>query len=564
MSGYRPEGLDDTFSTGASEVPVAPTTTTSDAARGIGVVGWLRWGWRQLTSMRVALLLLVLLAVAAVPGSVFPQRGQDAAAVARYIEDHGAAGELLDRLGLFDAYTSAWFSAIYLLLFVSLVGCILPRSRQHWTALRARPPRTPRRFARFPAQGEGSSSDEPRAVAERAAAVLRRRRLGLPGYRVDVHDEGAGVWSASAERGYLRESGNLVFHLALVGLLVAVATGQLLHYRAQVLVVQGEGFANAQASFDSFEHGRAFDPGDLVPFTVRLDEFESRFDPVTLQSRDFTAHVTVTEPGGAPAAATIKVNHPLHAGGAKLYLQGNGYAPVVTVRDGAGEVAFSGPVPFLPEDQVYTSRGVVKVPDVSGGQAQVGLVGYLLPTARQGGPEQWFSVDPQPEDPLLVLAVWSGDLGLDEGVPQNVYTLDESGLTQAMDGDGPVTRYVRPGETVTLPDGLGELTFDGLRRYVALDLRRDPAVGWVLAFALLALAGLAASLFVPRRRIWVRATPGEGDQSPTTVVTAAGLARGDDVGLAPEVERVLAAVLGGSGPDGADPVGRAAAQDAGG
>lgn len=549
---YRPEGLDDAF-----------TPAGAAAAPAIGVVGWLRWAWRQLTSMRVALLLLVLLAVAAVPGTVFPQRGQDAAKVTSYIAEHGAVGTWLDRLGFFDVYTSAWFSAIYLLLFVSLVGCILPRSRQHWSAVRARPPRTPRRFTRFPAQATASSSDEPEALVRRAAAVLARGRR----YRVDVHDEGAGVWSASAERGYLRDSGNLVFHLALVGLLVAVATGQLLHYRAQVIVVDGTGFANAQTSFDTFEHGRAFDASRLEPFTLRLDDFESRFDPVTLASRDFTAHVTVTEPGSSPQARTIKVNHPLDVGGTQVYLQGNGYAPELTVKDGAGEVAFSGPVPFLAQDQVYTSRGVVKVPDVSGGQPQIGLVGFLLPTAVEVSDGTWVSTNPQPDDPMLVLSVWSGDLGLDTGVPQNVYQLDESGMTEAEDSSGtPVTLYVRPGETVTLPDGLGTLTFDGMRRYAAFDLRRDPALGWLLGFALTALAGLAASLFVPRRRLWVRAAPATssgsgstsaGDQGPTTVVTAAGLARGDDVGLAPELGRVLAAVLGSPVPV----TGRAPADD---
>ena len=41
----------------------------------LGFIGGLRWMWRQLTSMRTALILLFLLALAAVPGSVFPQRG---------------------------------------------------------------------------------------------------------------------------------------------------------------------------------------------------------------------------------------------------------------------------------------------------------------------------------------------------------------------------------------------------------------------------------------------------------------------------------------------------------
>ncbi|WP_255595985.1 cytochrome c biogenesis protein ResB [Cellulomonas sp. C5510] len=548
-TGYRPEGLEDAFVDGAPPAPPAPpaaagTPTGGEAPQlpALGLVGWLRWGWRQLTSMRVALLLLMLLAVAAVPGTVFPQRPQDPARVATYLTDHPDVGPLLERLGFFDVYASVWFSAIYLLLFVSLVGCILPRSRTHLRALRARPPRAPRRFDRFPAQASLEVDGTPQEVAERAAAALRGPRWWRR-FRVDVRDEGGGVRSVAAERGYLRETGNLVFHLALVGLLVAVATGQLLHYRGQAIVVEGRAFANTQSDYDTFEAGSGFRASSLEPFALRLDSFESRFDPETLQSRDFTARVTVTEPGADPVADTIKVNHPLEVGGAKVYLQGNGYAPQVTVRDAAGEVAFSGAVPFLPQDTVYTSQGVIKVPDVTTGP-QIGLQGVLLPTAQQLSDEIWRSVDPQPTEPLLALALWSGDLGLDDGIPQNVYQLDESGLTQATREDGrPLTLYVRPGETVDLPDGLGTLTFDALPRFVALDLRHDPSLAWVLTFAMLAFAGLAASLFAPRRRVWVRASPApEGDEGPgsgRTVVTAAALARGDDVGLQAELDRAV-------------------------
>src|SRR6476646_1590082 len=51
----------------------------------LGTIGMLRWGWRQLTSMRTALFLLLLLSIAAVPGSIFPQRNIDAGRVAAYI-----------------------------------------------------------------------------------------------------------------------------------------------------------------------------------------------------------------------------------------------------------------------------------------------------------------------------------------------------------------------------------------------------------------------------------------------------------------------------------------------
>jgi cytochrome c biogenesis protein len=545
---YRPDGIADELYGDDARTTATPPS--------IGVVGMLRWIWRQLTSMRVALLLLMLLAVAAVPGSVLPQRGQDAGKVLEYLGDHPTSGEWLDRLGFFDVYTSPWFSAIYLLLFVSLVGCIIPRALQHARNLRGRPPRTPARFGRFPAQAAGTSSASPDDVVDAVAARLRRGRT----FRVDLGAEparaarGSGTTAVAArpatrtvaaERGYLRETGNLVFHVALLGLLISVALGQLFHYRGQAIVTEGRGFANAVVDYDTFDKGAWFRPSELSPFSMRLTDFSSSFASDTVafaQARDFTAYVTVTGVDGAESKQTIKVNHPLTVDGAKIYLQGNGFAPQITVKDGAGQVAFSGRVPFIPQDTLYTSRGVVKVPDVSKGLQQIGLSGYFLPTAvvdPNGGAR---SVFPQPNDPLLVLDVWTGDLGLDHGVPQNVYRLDTAKLTAAKNADGTRAQVlVRPGETVDLPDGLGSITLGkDVPRYVALDLRYDPSLVWVLTFALLALAGLAVSLFTPRRRVWVRAwtDPEHGH----TRVELAGLARGDDAGLQTEVDKALAAV----------------------
>ena len=57
----------------------------------LGPGGWLRWGWRQLTSMRTALILLFLLALGSVPGSVLPQQGINPSAVQQYYLSHPAA-----------------------------------------------------------------------------------------------------------------------------------------------------------------------------------------------------------------------------------------------------------------------------------------------------------------------------------------------------------------------------------------------------------------------------------------------------------------------------------------
>ena len=539
----------------------------------LGLAGWARWTWRQLTSMRVALMLLVLLAVVAIPGSVLPQRPQDPAAVARYLAENPDLGPWLDRFGLFDVFASVWFSAVYLLLFVSLIGCIVPRVAVHVRAARSRPPRAPRRFERFAVRDEVVTTATPEEVLAAARAALVGRVPRLPRFRVvgaterRTGDTGSGTGAEggdvvartlSAERGYLRETGNIVFHLALVGLLVSVAVGQLFHYRGQAIVVEGRGFANSVTDYDTFVAGSGFDPGSLVPFTLTLDRFDAVFD-ADARPRDFQADVTVREPGGAGEAATIRLNRPLEVGGAKVYLQGNGYAPEVTVRDADGEVAFAGPVPFLPQDDVYTSRGVIKVPDVSTGD-QVGLVGFLLPTAVVS-PAGAASVHPDPAAPLLVLSVWRGDLGLDTGVPQNVYELDVDRMEQVTGADGaPVTLVVEPGQTVDLPDGLGSLTWDGLPRFAALDLRHDPALGAVLASSVAALLGLTVSLFTPRRRIWVRAA----DHGGRTVVAFAALARGDDLGLPGELARVTEAVRAlGEVPDGADDAAVRAGRDAG-
>ena len=115
----------------------------------IGFIGLLRWAWRQLTSMRTALILLMLLGVAAIPGSLFPQRNQNPQRVDAYFKSDPTLAKWMDRLHLFNVYASPWFSAIYLLLFISLIGCVLPRTFHHLAAIGKKPPLTPRNLDRM-------------------------------------------------------------------------------------------------------------------------------------------------------------------------------------------------------------------------------------------------------------------------------------------------------------------------------------------------------------------------------------------------------------------------------
>jgi cytochrome c biogenesis protein len=506
----------------------------------LGPIGWLRWMWRQLTSMRTALLLLMLLAVAAIPGSVFPQNRIDPAQVESYLASHPSSGPWLQRLGAFDVYSSPWFAAIYLLLFVSLVGCVLPRARQHYRAIRAQPPRAPRRLDRLPAFAERTVDATPGEVLAAARTVLGARGLGTR-YRVARAKDGDDA--VSAERGHLAETGNLAFHLALLALLLTIATGSFVSYSGQALVVTGDSWSNNLLQYDSFRPGRAVNSGDLPPFSFTLTSLKVEFDSKAKGNqfgapRDFEAAVSYRAAPGEPLRSrVIQVNHPLTVDDAGVFLVGNGYAPVITVRDPVGKVVFGGPTPFTPIDSKYTSSGVAKVPD--GLKQQLGIVAQFLPTALFTESGQPVSVFPGAENPLLILTGYTGDLGLDDGVPQSVYSLDITKLKQ-LDVDGKAfSASLALGTTVDLPDGLGSVTFDGWERYAAFDVRSDPTKLWVLIAAITALAGLTVSLFVHRRRVWVRAV---ADPQGRTVVQAGGLARREDAGLTAEVTRLIDAV----------------------
>lgn len=510
----------------------------------LGARGLVRFLWRQLTSMQTALVLLMLLAIAAVPGSLYPQRNVNPGLTDQFLAENGRWGRFLDTLGFFDVFSSSWFSAIYLLLFVSLIGCVVPRLGVHLRQLRARPPRTPSRLTRFTGYEQRTlPAEQADALIDRAARALRSRR-----YRMDVLEEGR-ARSVTAERGYLRETGNLLFHVALLGVLVGVALGHQTQYRGQVTVVEGEGFSNSLARYDSFSAGPWYDTSALPDFRFTLTDFDAEYDTTPGehtfgQPRSFEAHVQVTEPGKDAFDQTIRVNQPLQVPGASMYLLGNGYAPVLTVRDPEGNVVAEGPVITIPRGDVgYTSQMVLKAPDAR--PRQIAVVGIFMPTGviDEKGPHSEF---PDLVRPELAMSVYTGDLGMDAGVPQNVYQIDLQSLQPVTDANGaPVLLRMAPGQQASLPDGT-TISFDGVKRYAAFDVKHDPYQGFTLAMALLALLGLMLSLFIPRRRVWVRVTPGEDGAR----LEVAGLARSEDHRLQADVRHLAQLV---SGPPPTDP-----------
>lgn len=497
-------------------------------------VGTLRWAWRTLITMRTALVLLLLLALASVPGSLLPQRGTAPGDVVRFERDNPTLAPVLDRLYLFEVFSAPWFAAIYLLLLVAMTGCVLPRSRRLWRAARAEPAAAPSNWNRLDAQVQGRHRLDAEQVLERAEAALRRR-----GFRVrPARTSEAGT--ISAEKGYLREVGNLVFHSSLLLLLYGVAFGHLYGFEGRVIVVEGAGFSNVRAQYDEFKGGPRVDPDRLEPFAFTLQDFRSSFErdgPNLGQPRYFAADITVTT-GQRQEQMTLEVNQPLKVNGTKAFLTGHGYAPVFTVRDGDGDIAFQGPVVFLPRDGSFASEGVIKAPDAA--PTQLAFEGFFLPTAATG-PQGPMSAFPAADNPQALLTAFTGDLNLGNGVPQSVYTLDKSLLRQVEVDGAPLARALEVGQTMTLPGGDGSVTFDGVQQFANFQLAHDPGRQTSLLAAVLLLTGLTGSLLIRQRRVFVRVTPG-ADGAKVVVAGSARTRRGLPDGELDEIADALGLV----------------------
>ena len=466
---------------------------------------FLRWCWRQLTSMRIALILLLLLAVAAIPGSLFPQRSQNPVQVRQYFIDNPQAAIWLDRLSMFEVFSSPWFSAIYLLLFISLIGCVLPRSIEHLKAIGAKPPLTPKYLDRMEFYTEIKKVD-----LDKVEKYLKKKRFRIR------RDEN----SISAEKGYARESGNLLFHLSLVLILIAVGVGSLLGSRGDAIVNVGDRFINTPTSYDILGFGKYQSEDSLPPFSITVKDFKAEYDPVTNAAIDYELTVLTANPAGSKEETRIiKVNQPLTYGSTKIYLQANGYAPIVVVKDKFGKVVFDGPTTFLPQDGNLSSIGAIKIPDM---QPQIGFVASFLPTADRDPIRGGFSSYPEVLDPRLLLAVWKGDLGLNTGVPQSVYRID----TNKMERIGLKALVLNE----SYDFGEGSITFTGWTSWVNLQIVNDPGKGFALIGAILAILGLLISLFTRQRRVWVK-------QGKKTQV--AGLAKNGIPGLEEEIRELV-------------------------
>ena len=523
---------------------------------------WVKKAWHWLTSMRTALALLFLLALASIPGALPPHRSLNESNVNDYLESNGRVAEIYDRLHFFDVFESPWFVAIFVLLIISLVGCIVPRSLDHWKAYRTPPTRAPRHLSRLPLHHVGTTE---RDFDDIKATALKQ----LKGWHVSEYspeEDRAGAYSISAEKGYGRELANLIFHLALVAMMLAMAAGAMVRYEGQAIVVtdsqspyavdveQSQEFCNTStANYDSFRAGPIFDGTGLHPFCFISHNFHADYMP-NGQAEMFTSDISyavgedITTDPETWEDYQLQVNHPLRVAGDRVYLQGHGFAPQFTVTWPDGETRTQ-MVQWEPTDPTFfLSSGVMRFDPPAGvfpdlyerRQNQLAIQGLFAPTAQWEGEngELLTSGFPQMRDPAVAIDVYRGDAGLDTGRAQSIFELDptliHSGQLQRIERVN-----LEQDESVTLDDGT-VITFDGAAEFANYQVSHDPFQVWVLISTVTMLVALVGSLTIKRRRIFLRLTPGADGG---TQVEMGGLARTDRAGWGPEFDRIGRSIL---------------------
>ncbi|TWS20452.1 cytochrome c biogenesis protein ResB [Tsukamurella asaccharolytica] len=526
---------------------MSTSRTQSPLRRALAAV---RNAWRSLTSMKTALVLLFLLAVAAMPGALLPQRDVEAEATANYIAEHGTVAEIMDKLQLFGVFKSVWFTSIYALLFVSLVGCIVPRCFEHFRALRTPPVATPRNLSRLPRHTTRESDEDPETAAQTVLAGLKGwRKIS----RVGGANEAEGTVTVSAEKGYLREAGNLVFHISLVGILIAIGVGQQFSYEGSRIVIAGDdGFCNISSNYDNFRSGNLVDGTGLAPFCLKADKVLATFLP-NAQPDMFRTTASYQDREGLRDGTwkqyEIEVNKPLRMDGVRVYMLGHGYAATFTVTYPNGAVRKQ-TMQFAPQDRInFLSSGALRFDppaelypsEEERRTKQIGIEGLLAPTKQLDG-TLLTSRFPAANDPAVAVDIYEGDTGLDTGKPQNIFSLSRDQIDS-----GRLAKKARVnlsvGQSTTIEGGT-QVRFDGVTNFAALQVSHNPAQNWTLIFSIGMLGGLIVSLTVRRRRVFVRLTPREHGG---TVMEIAGLARTDLAGWTEDFEALADRLVGPNG-----------------
>ena len=456
------------------------------------VVGFYKW----LRSMRTAMIMLLLLAVASIMGTLVPQIGPAPQNVQGFIDKYPTLGPLFDRLEFFDLYGSWWFQLLVVFLLARLVSCILPRTKAIIKRMTASPQKSSEAaLRRLPNHVEVKTTLDQKAALEASRAVLKGR-----GFKAKELPDTDGT-QLFARKGRWGEVGSLFFHYSIILMIVAAVFGKLYGFEGAAYIIEGQRWVEGHLNYDQLQEGKMFRPNDPHRgFEIQVNDFTALYhDDENYFPKDYITDLTVIDDGVVVKEQKIRVNTKLIYKGVKFYQSSYGWAPHLTITKNITNDAG-----VVEEDLMYDA------PTIFFGDAYVANRTFSIPA----------NPDPSDLDQLWVDAQFSPDLDPKNLQPRSPY-LDQRALSVRL-MVGPSQREV--GQNFILPGvektTIGDYTISmpEVKEWTGLQINSDPGVLYVyIAFTMMVL-GIVTAFYISHRRMWVLAVA-EDPANPTKGTT---------------------------------------------
>jgi cytochrome c biogenesis protein len=445
------------------------------------------WALRTLSSVRFAMLLLLVLAASVLTGTLIDQEPPTVSASPdahqRWIDNarstYGGATDLLDQLQLFNLFHSLFFRGLLLVLAVSILVCTARRWKPIWNTVfhtRVRVTETFVSHARF------NTAAETNLPLEDAAARVRRA-LARAHYRVGLEAEGSTI-VIFGDKHRLSRFGTFFTHLSLILILAGAIAGGVWGFKDPSFVVA---------------EGVTRDLGLGTDISVRLDRSVNDYYPDG-RPKNLQSDLTLFEHGKPVKQGAVFVNSPLRYRGIAFHESYFGQSAEMKVQDSSGREIFAEAVPL----ELRSSDG-------------------LRPVGRFELQEYGITV-------LLV--------GAEAGVPDPLVAPGEIRVDIYQDS----VRAVRPqnltqGKPAELIEGL-TFTFERESLFAALQVVKDPGTIVIWIAGTLMVVGMVMLFYFPPRRLWVQCKQQPGGTTRVLI----GMPAQRDVSLAREFERLAGVV----------------------
>ncbi len=409
--------------------------------------------WRLFTSVRLALVLILVIAAAVLAGTLLDQASPsviaDSSAYAAWLERaEGRYGvfwtRLFDFTQLFNVFNSFWFRFLVALLTANIIVCTINRWKGIWTTAFHTRVRMGDAFFQHSRYHAAMAAQMP---AETAAERVRHA-FGRARYRVQVQTD-EGTVAVFADKHRFSRFGTFLSHLSIVMLLGGTVIGSLWGFRDDDFIIP---------------EGKSQEVGRGTGLSVFLEHFTDEYDPAG-PAKDFRSDLVLYKDGVEVKRDTIHVNDPMSYDGIRFFQSFFGQTAIMEVKNEAGDTLFSDSVPLAWQTRDGNRPvGSFRLPENN-------LTVYVI------GPRSGET------DPMVP----AGEMRLE------VYT--QSSGTMAAPSKNLVQG--RPQEMAGL-----NFTFVRESRFTGLQVAKDPGTNLVWVAAALMVVGLAMLFYFPPKRIW--------------------------------------------------------------